>query len=396
MAPKSKHSAPGPFAGYAFQFERALLRLADNEAGGIVGIETCDDVVSRSPSGTIYEQDKHSIQPTGTPFGDTSNALWNTLMIWAESAANGSANPAISEFHLVTNRPVGAGLARTISEAKGIKAATTVFNTLKETAQSAPLAIQLLSERVFRVNEQLLLQLIQKISLYDQDSLSIGSALDDQLADKLRFPTWARNSSRQICNSLLGWIQRVCMDSWRRQEPAWIEQADFNDEYHTILESLRRQQWREKSENLIPVSKEEIAEKRAYAFVRQLQLIAIEESQITPAITDFIRYSSEMSRLLRQGAITTSHIEDFRNELVRRWRAIRDRIERLHASDSEENRGFRIYSTTTNDYLAPLGGIDTQHQYFTSGAYHRLAHEIEVGWHPRFEAMLETLLQETA
>lgn len=38
------HSAPGPYAGFIFQPERALRHLAMSESGATVGIETLDDV----------------------------------------------------------------------------------------------------------------------------------------------------------------------------------------------------------------------------------------------------------------------------------------------------------------------------------------------------------------
>src|SRR4051812_27083904 len=86
----AEHSAPGSNAGFSFQFERALFRLAESSAGFVVGIETDDDVAVRSPTGDVaLEQGKHSIREEGQPFGNRSKDLWNTLNTWVDALKNG-------------------------------------------------------------------------------------------------------------------------------------------------------------------------------------------------------------------------------------------------------------------------------------------------------------------
>src|ERR1041384_4168710 len=96
-----KHSAPGSNAGFSFQFERALLRLAESPAGFIVGIETDDDVAVRSPTGeVILEQSKHSIHEDGQPFGNRSKDLWNTLATWVDALKNGEIPADTTSFFM--------------------------------------------------------------------------------------------------------------------------------------------------------------------------------------------------------------------------------------------------------------------------------------------------------
>ena len=82
IASVATHSAPGPLAGYLFQVERALFRLATGGRGTVVGIETLDDVATIDRQGrTILEQDKHYIS-RHVPLADRSKEFWNTLGIW--------------------------------------------------------------------------------------------------------------------------------------------------------------------------------------------------------------------------------------------------------------------------------------------------------------------------
>src|ERR1039458_4963964 len=115
----NRHSAPGPAAGYAYQFERALNWLAQKDAGASIGIETADDVeVRNSDSTAVLEQDKHSILELAQPFGDRSKGLWNTLAIWVEAIDSGQKSIESTSFLMVTNKAVPECIARRIARAR--------------------------------------------------------------------------------------------------------------------------------------------------------------------------------------------------------------------------------------------------------------------------------------
>jgi hypothetical protein len=59
----------------------------------------------------------------------------------------------------------------------------------------------------------------------------------------------------------------------------------------------------------------------------------------------------------------------------------------------EEDIGFEIFTETTEDHREPLAGSDTEQVYITSGTYHRLADLIRVGWHPRFEELMQKFIR---
>ena len=114
-----RHSAAGPLAGFAYQFERALNWLAQKEAGASIGIETGDDVaVCNSDGSVVLEQDKHSIRKGGQPFGDRSKDLWNTLAIWVEAVDSRQRPIESTLFLMVTNKEVPECIARRIARAK--------------------------------------------------------------------------------------------------------------------------------------------------------------------------------------------------------------------------------------------------------------------------------------
>ncbi len=114
----------------------------------------------------------------------------------------------------------------------------------------------------------------------------------------------------------------------------------------------------------------------------------IADSEVEDSICDFIRYGKEVIRLTETGEYTPEDWRDFEVELEKRWGQIFRRVQRLYSNEEEKVRGERTYRDTTTDYLARLKGQPTDYIYFTTGAYHRLADELDVGWHPRFSDLL--------
>jgi hypothetical protein len=114
----NRHSAAGPAAGFAYQFERALNWLAKKDAGACIGIETDDDIAVRNSDSTmVLEQDKHSIRAVAQPFGDRSHGLRNTLATWIEAVDCGNRLVDTTSFLMVTNGAVPECIARRIARA---------------------------------------------------------------------------------------------------------------------------------------------------------------------------------------------------------------------------------------------------------------------------------------
>lgn len=102
LAPSSSHSAGGPFGGYMYQLEFALLSLFDLQPGECLGIETLDDVAKEGEEGQTRYQLKN--QASGRRLTDSSPELWKTLGIWAQEIQNGI-TPLASLKHLILVTP---------------------------------------------------------------------------------------------------------------------------------------------------------------------------------------------------------------------------------------------------------------------------------------------------
>jgi hypothetical protein len=386
----SDHSAPGSNAGFSFQFERALFWLVQSPAGSIVGIETSDDVAIQTSDGAVtLEQDKHSIREGVNPLSDRSKALWNTLATWVDALDAGEVKPEITSFLMVTNQAVPDCVASSISAATSEADADKCIAALEAAAKEPSDTIKSLTRKVLATkSRESLRQLIIRCKLSDANDASAARELRKKTIAELQLPEWCCKVAESIVDELLGWLHRTTLEQWQQNKPAWIKRDHLINQLHAIIERRRRQTTRERAETLIPVPESSLGEKRGTTFVKQLYLVSDDDSLIDTAIREFIRCNIEKSRLSAEGTITDADWLAFEAALFSRWVKIRARVIRMNASAREEDVGFEILTETTEDYCENLAGEETDQVYLTAGTYHRLAENLDVGWHPRYEELL--------
>ena len=379
-----RHAAPGSTAGFIYQFGRALWWLATQQGYFEVGIETLDDVVLVDADGTsVSEQDKYSIQDEGQPVSDRSVALWKTLGIWADLLTKHGES---FRFVLVTNRPVPeSSLIAGISRADSDEDVDRVLEQLLKVANDPSDTLEPHCKKVQSFEPELLRKVLRLTSL---SSSQEWDSIREESLSSLRLPSSLLGHSSAILNELLGWITDISMQAWRSGKQATITSQAFSNALDRAKEQRRRQNKRERPPAQIPITPTDLAGIVQDLFVEQLKLVDVGDETVQEAIHDFIRYGKEVIRLTQTGEFTPRDWKDFEQELQIRWKRIFERIQRLYADKDEKERGIRTYYDTTSEFMARLKGEATDHAYFTSGAYHRLADELDVGWHPRFIKLL--------
>lgn len=385
---QNSHAVPGSAAGFAYQFGRALYWLATEKGNFEVGIETLDDVsLERQTGPTLLEQDKYSIQNTGQPVSNRSVALWKTLSHWSDLLRQSSKQ---YHFLLVTNRPVPADtLVRKLSDAITDGQAMAVMQEIAKIAKKPSEVIESFCRNISKCEPNILQRLICSITLASSDSAQTEwEALQKETIDGLRLPSALLSQETDILNELIGWLVNTCMNAWNSGKTSTITSQSFINVLDRVKERRRRQYTRERPPSQVPITPDDLAGIVKDLFVEQLKLLDAKDSEIVDAVNDFIRYGKEIIRLTETGEYTPKDWEELEEELQTRWKRIFDRVQRLHNDEEEKLRGVRTYYETTTNFLARLMGEPTDHAYFTTGAYHRLADELDVGWHPRFLELL--------
>lgn len=386
MTDSHDHSAAGPAAGFLFQFERAFLHLSKSGRGAVVGIEAEDDVTSKTPDGKIvWEQDKVSLQEQGNPFADRSKNLWNTLNIWLAKLRKNRTPAGRIALYLVTNRPVPCCLARNLSEARfdDDLALTRCVAELKNCATSEQSDVQKLMTSVLAFTEDELKTMISSIQLIDAAHSTSHDSLRAETITALALPPGIDELS--VYHELAGWIQDIVLNAWHSKRPAWIEYDAFNNRKYLLVMDKLRPRVLERPETSIVVTAADRTNAECEHFVDHLNLIDLNVDDIAGAIDDYLRFTTEYSRLLQEGDVGGKDWDAFFSELTRRWKNLFRRTLSTNQSPSRVVLGQGIlFDTIASQYRPVLAGIQTVYDYFAAGGYHRLANADQVWWHPDY------------
>ena len=117
-------------------------------------------------------------------------------------------------------------------------------------------------------------------------------------------------------------------------------------------------------------------------YVRQAQLIDLEESEVLAAVNDFLMASETIGPHGQEhGHISRAGVEAFSGELSKK-----EKVARAYSEKSESDRGQLLYYDCM-DHTAKLEGLETP-AHFTRGSFHALAEDRLVGWHPNYAVEL--------
>lgn len=389
----SKHSAPGPMAGYLFQPERALFWLAKSERGGVVGVETGDDVVLKGAAGqTTYEQDKSTVSAQRMPLSNRSEEFWKTLSIWTQAIKSGEIQLSNARFVIATTATLPACLAKEMGkESKTEPEITACIAKLRSAGREPAAAISSYVSNVLAWSDQELRNLIERICLIDGTDGSFGPALKATLVSELHIADHLPEEA--ILQSLYGWLCDTLLDLWRSGKPGWISHEQFARQLHQVIRLHERRTFRERAKDLLPVTEEERKSHRSRPFVKQLLLVLREDDEdlLISAIDDFVRSLNERNRLSQEGNITREDLKSFDERLWDRWQIIFKRITLNKKGKVEadvRDLGCQVL-TDTLDHRERLAGQATEEYYLTRGSYHKLSDVIRLGWHPEYRERMQ-------
>jgi hypothetical protein len=381
------HTAPGQAAGYTYQFERALLHLAESEKGSVIGIETMDDitVLGQDSRLLILEQDKSAISNRDV-LGNTSKDLWNTLAIWLMAIENEDIDFQTLRLFLVTNKEVNGELAQDIGKAKS---ESEIYSCIAMQGESAKHAGNVLQHTDTELHD-----LISCIELFDSKKNSAGAKLYETVISKLHIPESL--PSTDIIEKLLGWIVTSSLEAWRSNQPAWIKRGAFDIRLQSLLRDYSSALPIPPASFLPSVPKDIITIASQYNYIKQIEWLnrSNDESElILDALNDYNRAVAARTRLYQEGNIDRADIDNFEDRLIEKWK----NLKRRNGKDLDrKNSTYDIaackagYSTYLDcmDHKDTLKGQTVEEPYFSKGHFHKLSDEWKLGWHPDYISIM--------
>jgi hypothetical protein len=398
--------APGPAAGYIFQFELALAMLSalDNSTDAI-SIEKVDDVAIENEDDLVLltVQSKHSISPNGTTFEDTSKALWRTFEIWILKLQSNEL-AATTKFVCATNKRIDENaLIRRIKHESIDHLKETINDLLKDqkdklaTFQNKDKEKGAFVKKIIIWIEFLLNNWDHFKVIKEQLDIWDANTAKEKFLGKVHMNTdeYTQVSKDNSYQAMLGWLVDGAKAKWMNGKAASFSKGDFENKWFHVSNSpsLIKAVFRKK-EDLGSIDHKVIEAQKSELFVKQIEDISrnleAKKRKIENAIIDFICYDIEMTHLLvKNGTVTKSDFDAFRHSCFDKWQNCFDShvIEELTEYTTEQQNALaiaifdqimdRIEVSFTDDIP-----FNTGNRYIRNGTFLKLSNAPLIGWHP--------------
>lgn len=386
-------AADASMLGYLFQIERAVAWLSKLPSDAKIGVEVADDIVVHLNKGetldTIYEQAKHTIKQK-VPYSDSSVDLWKTLFNWINAINRGEIKPSKSIFSIFCNKQIPTTrliYKLNIAKSSDKKSLEEAYDSLIRIAKSLQTkSMKPYGQLVINTDKKILLQLISNITILDTNYTHTRSEYTQLLKDELHLPE--NLPINDIIDKLSGFVMNYLIGKWRNREEAWISVSVFNNQVSQLIAEHVKKSFVEKTTSLLPVSSHKIKSGKGKTFAHQLELVKCEEDEILEAIHDYFRALSERDRYAKDGEISSEKLELYFDDLKSNWKTISRPRFKFTDSTNKEQIGYEVFYESLK-YRGKLNGFEPEQNYTFKGAYHHLSNELEIGWHPDWEALLK-------
>ena len=388
---------PDKLEGYMLQVRHALYELICLDER-VVSVEAYDDVAVEKEGLLIAEQTK-SVLSNNNPVTDRSEVFWKTIYNWCNYFTQGQYPPkVVLKYVVVSSHSIKAGtIPKLFAEAKTETEATEalesariiLFGDTKSKEKPRPISqtIEPYIEYCFAPKNKE--TVIKVISLMEIDIHE--DTYDQELFNKFKMQSIPLEYATELFESMLGWVSDQVHQQTKQNKPAYISSKD----YKTALDS----QIRSRDQKIIlsavsvqPEASQTTAEvERHDTYIKQLELIDVDESDIFEAASDFLRTRSEKTAWAKKGLINGGSFADYYDGLKRLWK--NQKLLSSVVVNGDIERGKYLYGQCLSNAISHrLLGRDVP-SFFGSGSLQALANEPSdrptIGWHPRYLELLK-------
>ena len=390
----NKTLVPDKLQGYLLQVRHMLYELISVD-DRIVSVEKLDDVAIETNGGVIAVQMK-SVTSTNNPIADRSAVFWKTLYNWcAYVEARLLPLDAIFRFAVVANRSVEPGgiqesfkNAHTDVEAKSVlaKAKDTLIGT--STVDALPGSYREYVKYIFDGSrERLICGIIKSMEIEIHND-----SYDDDLQTKFNSQIIPTEYSDVLLTYMLGWVTDKVESFTKDNRPAYISSKEYREALTAQVRACNVAAILAAVSNAPSSDEMGVEVARVDTYIRQLNLIDVDETTLFEAASDFLRTKIEKVEWARRGIVTEQSFGDYHEALYRIWANRKQLLGIQYASDPL-NCGKAIYAQCQTDSLnQKLQGVETP-SFFGSGSLQGMANtpteEPRIGWHPNYINLLK-------
>lgn len=379
-----KSNAPGQLLGYSIQFPRALFHLLTCSPGDSVCVEVLGDVATLKNDGSLLtEEDKSSL--VGNPITNKSTDLWKTFFNWIKAVNDNEIVVTNTNFVLYCNKSGRPGIVDKFNSAADesqIKAAIEYAKTELSDIDEEHNVWEFYNY-VVNENENILIGIIERFEF----QLGEGASYDE-LRKELIKQHIHDLQLEFVLDELLGWLQIDILTKISAKERAIVSWEEYDHRFKVLFERSRKRELIDFTLK-VPPGLEEINNqlKVRPIYVKQLDIIGINEDEIIEAVTDFMRACINRGKWIEAEIIDEDIAGDFESRLNRYWKNRRRGINNVYSDKPEKDRGQLLYSDCMEriEKIRDMSPPDST----IAGTYHALADSSVLGWHPDWKQKLE-------
>ena len=404
-------SAKPSMLGYFYQPFFALQILMSKDIAECdnaqIYIENIDDIDFQMGNNhlTLY-QNKHHINRQGS-ISDKSEDLWKTLRIWSERIKNNEIDINNTSFFLTTTVD---------ASTDSIASKLSINKSTRNTQEALEKLIRISKEGVENKDKRLSDENIRKH--VNEDYYESFYSLDLQLKTKLVQNIYILDNQPEI-ESVQNNIKQFLTFSVRRDQINYFYEKLIGWWFSKVINNLIE-------DNKIPITYNELHEKisdisdefkkdslpidyefdfsnvtaeylspEQKNFIKQLNLILVNDKEIANAVLDYYRAYMQRSKWIKEGKLYIGDLSQYEQRLIREWEQVKSKLENTRTIINENDKielGKDIYFKV-GDLKLPIcsSGVHSNRGfYIMRGSYHILSNSLRIGWHPEYVQRLHS------
>ena len=385
--------APGQYLGYSLQTTRFLVRLLEAQPDWTISLEVFEDVGTETAEGKkLAEQVKSALE--GNPVSNRAIDLWKTFSNWIDSAKSGELNPETTRFELYVSHPHKGEIVENFSRAKSDDEARAALLQARDMLWGPAPAFPLKSalpeklsqyvEKVFQADESVICGIVRNFH-FEFGSGSPQGDLKAIFAEKMKFV--GPEIVDDALDYALGWVKEQTDHLLEKKKPACITVNVFEVALGSFIRKYDRRAILRTFAGT-PSDKEIEEDLRVRTYVRQLDIIDVDDEEKMRAVRDFLRASVDRTQWSVQGLVHESSFDEFADILIRTWTSHKTKTDIALAGHPAIQRGKYLYAECSTCQAKLQDLVVPPH--FTPGSFHRLADDKVIGWHPNYKDELKT------
>lgn len=384
---KRKTEVPGQALGIGLQYTRLLQLLLQSPPGSACSMEYLDDIAQVDSRGVTLGQSKSAL--TANPVADRAKSLWKTLSNWVSLASQGGCDPDRTIFEMYISRPVTGHIVESFSKSNTIDEAHASIKLARDElwgvepvyTKRSEVAVDIAPyvENVLASDPELVALIIKNFTL----TCGSGSPQSDVEAILKTHPI-TQSKIRDIADHMSGVVKRRVDELLEVGKPAIIMSDEFRIWYTAYTQKIDRDMVLRSHSNR--PSEQQAEELLPMLFVQQLDIIGLPFEDKLEAVGDFLMAAADRTAWAASGEVDATSFEDLNLSLQRTWRNKKIACKVAHGGKAYEDQGLALYADCMDVNISVQQKEVPDH--FIPGCLHRLADDLEIGWHPEFKSQL--------